>query len=112
MGLKQACPAKNDKSCQISCQDPTNAGACIRLTSLLVDGSPCGALFYPLPLQAWKAIPILAMIAPQNITDGLLFALIGYAGTCIKGSCQAASFLETAKVRSLVSLIENHGRQN
>jgi hypothetical protein len=62
MGLKQACPAKNDKSCQISCQDPSNAGACIRLTSLLVDGSPCG-----------------------------------YAGTCIKGSCQAASFLETAK---------------
>jgi len=42
MGLKASCPDRNDQSCQISCQDPNNAGACIRLTSLLVDGSPCG----------------------------------------------------------------------
>ncbi|PPQ90437.1 hypothetical protein CVT25_014955 [Psilocybe cyanescens] len=42
MGLKAACPDRNDQSCQISCQDPTNSGACIRLTSLLIDGSPCG----------------------------------------------------------------------
>ncbi|KAF8971590.1 zinc metalloprotease [Flammula alnicola] len=42
MGLKDACPDQNDQTCQISCQDPTNSGACIRLTSLLIDGSPCG----------------------------------------------------------------------
>ncbi|KIM48454.1 hypothetical protein M413DRAFT_440195 [Hebeloma cylindrosporum] len=42
MGLKSACPDRNDQSCQISCQDPTNSAACIRLTSLLIDGSPCG----------------------------------------------------------------------
>jgi hypothetical protein len=42
MGLKTACPDRSDQSCQISCQDPTNAGACVRLTSLLIDGSPCG----------------------------------------------------------------------
>ncbi|KAJ3512734.1 hypothetical protein NLJ89_g3351 [Agrocybe chaxingu] len=42
MGLRAACPDRNDQSCQISCQDPTNSAACIRLTSLLIDGSPCG----------------------------------------------------------------------
>ncbi|KAF9480428.1 zinc metalloprotease [Pholiota conissans] len=42
MGLQKACPDQNDQSCQISCQDPSNSGACIRLTSLLIDGSPCG----------------------------------------------------------------------
>lgn len=51
-------------------------------------------------------MPILVIITAKNIVNGLLFALIGYAGTCIKGSCQAASFLDTAKVRSLVSLIQ------
>ncbi|KAF8895037.1 Metallo-peptidase family M12-domain-containing protein [Gymnopilus junonius] len=40
MGLKAACPEQNDQSCQISCQDPTNAGACIRLTSLLIEDLP------------------------------------------------------------------------
>jgi len=42
MGLQAACPDHSDQSCQISCQDPTNSQACIRLTSLLIDGSPCG----------------------------------------------------------------------
>lgn len=55
-------------------------------------------------------MPPLVMVTPKNIADGLLFALVGYAGTCIKGSCQAASFLETAKVRSLVSLIQPEPR--
>ncbi|KAF9560200.1 zinc metalloprotease, partial [Agrocybe pediades] len=62
MGLKDACPDHNDQSCQISCQDPSNSRGCIRLSSLLIDGSPCG-----------------------------------YAGTCLKGKCQAAGFFDMAK---------------
>jgi len=42
MGLQAACPNHNDQSCQILCQDPTNSQECIQLTSLLIDGSPCG----------------------------------------------------------------------
>ncbi|KAI0757575.1 Metallo-peptidase family M12-domain-containing protein [Daedaleopsis nitida] len=42
MGLKQACPSNNDKSCQVSCQDPSNSNQCVVLQSTLVDGSPCG----------------------------------------------------------------------
>ncbi|GLB36615.1 putative zinc metalloprotease [Lyophyllum shimeji] len=42
MGLKQACPNRNDNSCQVSCQDPTKSNQCILLTSLLIDGSTCG----------------------------------------------------------------------
>ncbi|KAG8972144.1 hypothetical protein FRC05_010312 [Tulasnella sp. 425] len=42
LGLKKACPASNDKSCQVSCQDPTNSQSCIVLQATLVDGSPCG----------------------------------------------------------------------
>jgi len=42
MGLKQACPNRNDNSCQVSCQDPTKSNQCILLTSLLIDGSSCG----------------------------------------------------------------------
>ncbi|KAA1468447.1 hypothetical protein DENSPDRAFT_814694 [Dentipellis sp. KUC8613] len=42
MNLKQACPNQNDKSCKVSCQDPSNADRCVVLDSTLVDGSPCG----------------------------------------------------------------------
>jgi len=42
MNLKQACPNRGDQTCQISCQDPTRANQCILLSSLLIDGSPCG----------------------------------------------------------------------
>ncbi|KAH0590161.1 hypothetical protein H2248_000335 [Termitomyces sp. 'cryptogamus'] len=42
MGLKEACPSRNDKTCQVSCQDPNQANQCVILTSLLIDGSPCG----------------------------------------------------------------------
>ncbi|KAH8101428.1 Metallo-peptidase family M12-domain-containing protein [Cristinia sonorae] len=42
MNLKKACPNQNDKSCQVSCQDPSVANQCIILQSALVDGSPCG----------------------------------------------------------------------
>ncbi|KAI0089873.1 Metallo-peptidase family M12-domain-containing protein [Irpex rosettiformis] len=42
MNLQKACPSRNDKSCQVSCQDPTTSNQCIVLQSPLVDGSPCG----------------------------------------------------------------------
>ncbi|KAI0668683.1 Metallo-peptidase family M12B Reprolysin-like-domain-containing protein [Trametes maxima] len=42
MGLQKACPSKNDKSCQVSCQDPSDSGRCVILQSPLIDGSPCG----------------------------------------------------------------------
>ncbi|THH12830.1 hypothetical protein EW146_g7321 [Bondarzewia mesenterica] len=42
MGLTQACPSKDDKSCQVSCLDPNSSNQCIVLDSSLVDGSPCG----------------------------------------------------------------------
>lgn len=44
MGLKDACPSRGDTSCQLSCQDPTKVNQCVALTSLLIDGSPCGIL--------------------------------------------------------------------
>ncbi|KIP05336.1 hypothetical protein PHLGIDRAFT_119917 [Phlebiopsis gigantea 11061_1 CR5-6] len=62
MNLTTACPSQNDKSCQVSCQDPTSSNQCIVLQSQLVDGSSCG-----------------------------------YGGTCASGTCQAGSFLDTAK---------------
>ncbi|KAI0344240.1 hypothetical protein BDW22DRAFT_1355581 [Trametopsis cervina] len=42
MNLQKACPSKDDKSCQVSCQDPNSSNQCIVLQSPLVDGSPCG----------------------------------------------------------------------
>ncbi|TFK76635.1 hypothetical protein BDN72DRAFT_872 [Pluteus cervinus] len=42
MGLKQACPNRGDNTCQVSCQDPNKTNQCVLLTSLLIDGSPCG----------------------------------------------------------------------
>ncbi|ESK98122.1 zinc metalloprotease [Moniliophthora roreri MCA 2997] len=42
MGLKNACPNRGDNTCQISCQDPQRANSCVLLSSLLIDGSPCG----------------------------------------------------------------------
>ncbi|PFH50730.1 hypothetical protein AMATHDRAFT_75419 [Amanita thiersii Skay4041] len=42
MGYTEACPSRGDKSCQVSCKDPTRANTCVLLGALLVDGSPCG----------------------------------------------------------------------
>ncbi|KAI0077421.1 hypothetical protein K474DRAFT_1707303 [Panus rudis PR-1116 ss-1] len=42
MNLQSACKSPNEKSCQVSCQDPNNANQCILLNSPLIDGSPCG----------------------------------------------------------------------
>ncbi|KAJ7139500.1 Metallo-peptidase family M12-domain-containing protein [Mycena epipterygia] len=42
MNLTTQCPNHSSNTCQVSCQDPTQANQCILLTALLVDGSPCG----------------------------------------------------------------------
>lgn len=42
MNLTKACPQAGDKSCQVSCQDPTTSNQCILLQASLIDGSPCG----------------------------------------------------------------------
>ncbi|KAJ7630404.1 zinc metalloprotease [Roridomyces roridus] len=42
MNLTRACPSQSSDSCQVSCQDPTQANQCILLSAMLVDGSPCG----------------------------------------------------------------------
>ncbi|CAE6500894.1 unnamed protein product [Rhizoctonia solani] len=42
LNLTRACPSRNDKSCQVSCQDPRATNQCIVLQANLVDGSPCG----------------------------------------------------------------------
>ncbi|KAF9263096.1 hypothetical protein L218DRAFT_928310 [Marasmius fiardii PR-910] len=62
MGLKTGCQNRGDNTCRISCQDPSKSNSCILLSSLLIDGSPCG-----------------------------------YGGSCISGTCQAGSLLDTAK---------------
>lgn len=49
MGLQKACPANDDKSCQVSCQDPTDSSRCVVLQSALIDGSPCGECPQPWP---------------------------------------------------------------
>ncbi|KAB5593007.1 Reprolysin family zinc metalloprotease [Ceratobasidium theobromae] len=42
LNLTKACPSRNDRSCQVSCQDPRTPNQCILLQTNLVDGSPCG----------------------------------------------------------------------
>jgi len=42
MNLTKECPNQSSNTCQVSCQDPTQANQCILLTALLIDGSPCG----------------------------------------------------------------------
>ncbi|EUC65568.1 reprolysin family zinc metalloprotease [Rhizoctonia solani AG-3 Rhs1AP] len=42
LNLTRACPSRNDRSCQVSCQDPRAVNQCIVLQANLVDGSPCG----------------------------------------------------------------------
>jgi len=42
MNLQEACPNQGDKTCSISCQDPSQSNQCITLQAAVVDGSPCG----------------------------------------------------------------------
>ena len=83
MGLKNACP-RNENNCRISCQDPTKSNSCVVLSSLLVDGSPCGA---------FTQLDLIYLLRTESLTGP-----IGFGGTCSSGTCQAGSLLETAKV--------------
>ncbi|ORY26309.1 Metallo-peptidase family M12-domain-containing protein [Naematelia encephala] len=42
LNLTTACGQRNDKSCAVSCRDPTTANQCVVLQTPLIDGSPCG----------------------------------------------------------------------
>ncbi|RXK34760.1 hypothetical protein M231_07981 [Tremella mesenterica] len=42
MNLTTACGQRDDKSCVVSCKDPTTRNQCVVLQTSLIDGSPCG----------------------------------------------------------------------
>lgn len=42
LDLKMACKTQNDKTCSVSCQDPTKPNQCVVLQTPLLDGTPCG----------------------------------------------------------------------
>ena len=83
LGLVKACSAKNDRSCQVSCQDPRTASQCIVLQTQLVDGSPCGTH---------------NLICGDEIVAEAA-GTIGYGGTCVTGSCHSGSIWDTFTVR-------------
>jgi len=106
MGLTSACPDRNDQSCQISCQDPSNSGACIRLTSLLIDGSPCGfggtclsgkcqSAGFLDTAKAWYTqnlqISIPVTVVAGLVTLMLLWALIRSVRRCCRNRKQPAA---------------------
>ncbi|KAF9269036.1 zinc metalloprotease [Marasmius fiardii PR-910] len=41
MGLREACP-QSQNTCELTCQNPNATNSCIRLSSPMIDGSPCG----------------------------------------------------------------------
>ncbi|KIO24801.1 hypothetical protein M407DRAFT_25853 [Tulasnella calospora MUT 4182] len=101
MGLTKACPASNDKSCQVSCQDPTNSQACFTLTAQLVNGSPCGyggrcennvckAGSIADTIKAWYTQNLQISI-PVTIVVGIVVLLILWRITTgIMGCCRRA----------------------
>ncbi|BEI81307.1 hypothetical protein CcaverHIS002_0204670 [Cutaneotrichosporon cavernicola] len=42
LNLTQACSARDDQSCYVTCKDPNVANQCTILQTVLIDGSPCG----------------------------------------------------------------------
>lgn len=83
LGLVKTCAAKNDRSCQVSCQDPRTPNQCIVLQTLLVDGSPCGA-----HNMTYRG----EFVAEVTVA-------IGYGGTCLSGSCHSGSAWDVFQVR-------------
>jgi len=125
MGLKQACPNRNDNSCQVSCQDPTRSNQCILLTSLLIDGSSCGyggtcvagkcqsASFLD-TAKAWYT-QNLQIAIPVTIVAGLVTLLIlwGIAraiARCCGYRKRAAPTSEPALARAQHQRIESYDR--
>ncbi|KDQ54963.1 hypothetical protein JAAARDRAFT_38078 [Jaapia argillacea MUCL 33604] len=111
MGLQQACSSPNDKSCQVSCQDPTQSDQCIVLQSSLIDGSPCGyggtcsaGSCHPGSLldtiDAWYKQNLQISI-PVTVVSGIviilvLAALIIFIRRCVKRRKARASSTEPA----------------
>ncbi|KZT22093.1 hypothetical protein NEOLEDRAFT_1157893 [Neolentinus lepideus HHB14362 ss-1] len=99
MNLQEACPAQNDKSCLVSCQDPTAANQCITLQTQLVDGSPCGyagtcmggnckAGSLIATAEAWYTRN-LTISVPVTVAAGIVFVfLLGLTLLCIVRSCR------------------------
>ncbi|TFK57701.1 hypothetical protein OE88DRAFT_1709856 [Heliocybe sulcata] len=90
MNLQEACPATNDKTCLVSCQDPTSASQCITLQTQLVDGSPCGyagtcmeGTCHAGPIiataivrgEAWYK-KNLTIAVPVSVAGGILFVFV------------------------------------
>ncbi len=84
MNLTTGCSNRNDQTCQVSCQDPSNSNQCVLLSSLLVDGSPCGMC---------TVFSLRARYLRKSWS--------GYGGSCQSGSCKSGSAIDTAKVCSL-----------
>jgi hypothetical protein len=78
MNLTKECPNQSSNTCQVSCQDPTQANQCILLTALLIDGSPCGQLLHFILRSSPNSKP-------------------GYGGVCASGKCQSSGLISTAK---------------
>lgn len=93
LGLTRTCPAKNDKSCQVSCQDPQTPNQCVVLQTQLVDGSPCGEC--------------ASVYGIQTATE--VGATTGYGGTCSSGSCKSGSAWGAFTVRHPLAFLRHWG---
>ncbi|KAK0506429.1 zinc metalloprotease [Armillaria luteobubalina] len=87
MNLTTGCSNRNDQTCQISCQDPSNSNQCVLLSSLLIDGSPCGMCVVFFVGRAWYkqnlqiAIPVTIVAA--LIVLALLWAIYRAIRRCM-----------------------------
>ncbi|CAL1697050.1 unnamed protein product [Somion occarium] len=101
MNLSRACNSQNDRSCQVSCQDPRVFNQCVILQSTLIDGSPCGyggtcvsgncqsgsfldtaKSWYTSNLQISIPVTIVAAVVLLLVIWGVIAAIRG----CIRGS--------------------------
>ncbi|TFK91513.1 hypothetical protein K466DRAFT_541493 [Polyporus arcularius HHB13444] len=100
MNLSKACPSNNDKSCQVSCQDPSASNQCVVLQSTLVDGSPCGygGTCYSGSCKpgSWQEVfkswyvHNLQISIPVTVVVGVIVLLLLWALTrCLLRSCRS-----------------------
>lgn len=59
MGLRSACPNRGDQTCQIACQDPSRANQCVLLSSMLIEGSPCGEFDVPSDIPSIDQLQVM-----------------------------------------------------
>jgi len=89
MNLTKACSAKNDRSCLVTCQDPSASNRCVILETQLIDGSPCGyggtCLSGSCKSGSWQATFMawyrdnLQISIPVTVIVGLIVLLILWA---------------------------------